>query len=73
MNDDIRTDKKYYYVSVMDGDRRGLLLGPYNTHVEALENVDRGKSLALKHDCKAWFYGYGTAGSNEVFNTVFGI
>lgn len=51
-----------YYVSVIDGPRKGFLLGPYDTHAEALENVDRGRELALKTDnaSRTWFYSYGT-------------
>lgn len=64
--------KKHYYVSVVDGPRKGLLLGPYATHEEALAQVERGKELANKADPRAAFYGYGTAGSDEVFKTVFG-
>jgi len=65
-------DKKYYYVSVVDGARKGILLGPYSTHEEALKNVDRGKELANKADSRAAFYAFGTAGSDEELKTVFG-
>lgn len=49
-----------YYVSVINGRKRGLLLGPYDTHAEALDNVRRGEQLA--NDLDAWsdFYAYGT-------------
>lgn len=72
--DDIHTDKKYYYVSVIDIDanRHGLLLGPYPTHQEALDNVKRARELAYKADPRSHFYGFGTAGSDELFTTVFG-
>lgn len=51
-----------YYVTVKDGSRTGFLLGPYDTHDEALANVDRGRQLAFKTDntSRTWFYSYGT-------------
>ena len=49
-----------YYVSVLDGKRKGLLLGPYDTHQEALDNVKRGISLAVAADTRAVFYAFGT-------------
>lgn len=30
---------RVFYVSVVDGGRKGVLLGPYETHREALDNV----------------------------------
>lgn len=70
--DDREVGKKFYYVSVIDGPRKGLLLGPYPTHDEALKNVDRGKDLAYKADLKSAFYAFGTAGSDDELKTVFG-
>lgn len=51
-----------YCVSVIDGPRKGLLLGPYDTHDAALQNVERGKQLAFGTDgaSRTWFYAYGT-------------
>lgn len=49
-----------YYVSVINGNRKGLLLGPYGTHAEALENVPAGRALACKADTWADFYAFGT-------------
>jgi hypothetical protein len=65
-------DHKYYYVTVIDGKRKGFLLGGYTTHEEALKNVARGRELALKHDERADFYAFGTAGSDVEIKTVFG-
>ncbi len=50
-----------YYVTVVDGPRTGWLLGPYDTHVEALAQVDRGNDLACKADPRAHWYAFGTA------------
>lgn len=49
-----------FYVSVVNGSRYGFLLGPYDSHNEALTNVDRGKSLAIDADPFADFYAFGT-------------
>ena len=68
--------KARFYVSVVDGSRYGLLLGPYETHDEALQNVERGKKLALESDgaSRSWFYSYGTVkiSSAKPGKTVFG-
>ncbi len=50
-----------YYVSVIDGERYAFLLGPYATHAEALDQVDRGTRLAYDADPRAPWYAYGTA------------
>jgi hypothetical protein len=65
------TVPKHYYTSVIDGDRRGLLTGPFQTHAEALADVARAKQLAEKADRWAAFYGFGTAGSDDVLPVVF--
>jgi uncharacterized protein YegJ (DUF2314 family) len=69
---EIKTNKEHYYVTVLDGKRKGFLLGPYSTRQEALDNVERGKKLALDNDDFADFYYYGTAGSDDIIKTVFG-
>lgn len=66
-----------YYVSVIDGPRKGLLLGPYDTHEAALQNVDHGKNLAYESDnySRSWFYAYGTCRveSDKLPKSVFGL
>ncbi|AGR47655.1 hypothetical protein PHIM7_13 [Sinorhizobium phage phiM7] len=67
-----------YYVTIVDGRRIGALLGPYDTHQEALDNVDRGKELALNGNDdpsnRAWWYAYGTTkiDAETLPKTVFG-
>jgi hypothetical protein len=63
-----------YYVSVVNGLFYGLLLGPYDTHAEALANVDRGRSLADAADPRSHWYAFGTARNTnpEPRKTVFG-
>jgi hypothetical protein len=65
---------KEYFVTVRDGNRSGFLLGPYTTHQEALDLVDRGRDLACAANDRAWFYSYGTAGApvGLIKETVFG-
>jgi len=50
-----------FYVTVRDAGRTGWLLGPYATHQEALDNVERGRDLANEWNAKAWFMAFGTA------------
>lgn len=50
-----------FYVSVLNNGRSGLLLGPFETHEEALGKVDLARTLADRVDPKAPFYAYGTA------------
>lgn len=51
---------RLFYVGIRDGKRNGILLGPYQSHQEALDNVDRGRALAEAADCRAAFYAFGT-------------
>lgn len=51
-----------YYVSVRDGSRVGLLVGPFpNDHAAALRLVDAARAAAVRVDPMAWFHEYGTA------------
>lgn len=49
-----------YYVSVMDGPRYALLLGPFGEHATALDAVTSVREHAEKIDPKAAFYAFGT-------------
>lgn len=54
-----------FFVSVVrdpgtKGERKGLVLGPYATHEEALANVDRGRTMADKFDPFTAFDAFGT-------------
>lgn len=50
-----------YYVSVVDGARHSLALGPFiDDHAGALAKVDDVRNRAAELDGKAWFYAYGT-------------
>ena len=60
----VRLHKKpysVYYVSVKDGQRSGLLAGPFDTHQQALDMVEAAKQEAYKNDFFSCFYTFGTA------------
>lgn len=54
------TDSYCYYVSIIDGDRKALVAGPFRHHREALEMVDRAMVEGGKLDPKSHFYSWGT-------------
>jgi hypothetical protein len=56
------------------GKQTAFLLGPYETHEEALKNVERGRTMAEKVDQWAAVYAYGTASTAKgaIDHTVFG-
>ncbi|VTT98923.1 unnamed protein product [Gemmataceae bacterium] len=62
-----------YYVSVIDGSRRGLLLGPFDCPEAARASVDRGRAMAERADPRAVFYGYGVASSDHPHPSKFGV
>lgn len=49
-----------FYVSVIDGERYGLLLGPFTTHQEALDKVDMVRSACYDIDPRSPWYAFGT-------------
>ena len=69
-------DNAVFFVSCIEdeGERRGLMiLGPYDTHAEALGNVDRGRKLAERDPRAHWYY-FGTCSMAKETETkgVFG-
>lgn len=54
-------NERVFYVSVINGKRRGLLRGPFSTHEEALDLVETVRAWVIKRDEWAHFYGFGTA------------
>lgn len=50
-----------YYASVMDGPRRGLLLGPFADLEAAAARVEQAKALARTVNDRAIWFAYGTA------------
>ena len=49
-----------YYVTAVDGPSWWRMAGPYDTHQEALADVERCLQIANKYDGRAWFMGWGT-------------
>jgi len=56
-----------YFVSVRDDGRFGLLLGPFNTHKEALDRVDAVRAKAIELNPWAHFYSFGTVRMKPTF------
>ncbi len=54
-----------YYVSVLDGSRFGLLLGPFHLREEAESHVDVVRQKAFKLNERSWFYAFGTCGIKD--------
>jgi hypothetical protein len=50
-----------FYVSVVDGERFNFLAGPFDTHAEALAQVEPTRSRAEEVDPRACWYSFGTA------------
>lgn len=68
------TPGREFYVTVKRSMRTGWLLGPYYLHSEALDNVERARQLAYKHDPWTAFDAFGTASLPEgsARPTIFG-
>ncbi len=58
------TDRAFF-VTIQDAGRTGWLLGPYPTHYDALQEVGRGKELAVEARQDMWFASFGTASVPE--------
>ena len=54
------TDHECFYVSIVDGRRFNVVAGPFQTHQEALDTVDKAIEAGYKVDPKSWFYSWGT-------------
>ncbi len=49
-----------YYVSMVRNGQSRLLLGPYDTHDEALQNVSDGRDRAIAYSERHWWDAFGT-------------
>lgn len=56
-----------YYTSAIDGSRYALLAGPFETHPEACDWVDRARDEACRVDPRAWFYAFGTTAMKPTY------
>lgn len=62
-------------MSLVRDRRTSLLLGPYDTHAQALDQRDRGRTLAYEADAWSWFDPVGTVRLNpeaDLPRSVFG-
>lgn len=50
-----------FYVSVIDGSRKGLLAGPFADHGEALALLEAVQTWVVHRKPEAHFFGFGTA------------
>lgn len=75
VNPDAEIPDGDFYVTVRDGNRVGLLLGPFSDFRDALGNVKRGKDRACEGNSRAHFYSYGTSRLpvGTACRTVFGV
>lgn len=68
-----------YYVSVVNGPRFALALGPFPAHQEALDKVDAVRAMAMDRDGFAAFWSYGTVRMRDEYkepgrwNTALGL
>jgi hypothetical protein len=62
-----------FYVTARSGNRTAALLGPYISHMTALDNVRRGEALArTAFPAEAAFATFGTASAPRTIRTRFG-
>ena len=54
-----------YYVSAVDAGHVFLMAGPYQTHADALADVDKALEIADSKDGRSWFMGWGTVNVAE--------
>lgn len=55
-----------FYVTILDGKRVSLALGPFDSHDEALACVEMVRVYVLEHYTpQAWFWAYGTSKLKE--------
>lgn len=50
----------YYYVSVIDGRRTAMALGPFLSHADALAAVEPVRAWCNERNRGAWFWSFGT-------------
>mgnify|MGYP001612835717 CR=1 FL=1 len=58
-----------YYVSVRDGERLGLLVGPFLQHGDALRILPAARAAAHDADAFSSFYSFGTVRLADSFAT----
>lgn len=61
-----------FYVSAINGQKRHLVAGPFDTHQDALDRVDAVRTYAQDNDARACFMAWGTASSDVPLKTPLG-
>ena len=65
--------RRYFWVSAQrDDGRRAIIAGPYLSHEAAKADVHRVTLAACRVDDRAWWYAWGTAGSDEMLKAALG-
>lgn len=57
-----------YYCTVKDGERLGLLAGPFRSHKTALDMLPQARAVARERDPFSAFYAFGTVKMKEDFS-----
>lgn len=55
-----RDDRRFYASAIREGGDVALLLGPFQTHQDAIDAVDGARRAAEEVDLRACWYSYGT-------------
>lgn len=64
---------RFYYVSIRDGNKTGLLAGPYSNHWQALQKVKLATDKAYTvNQGQAAFAAFGTCSIEKNIKTIFG-
>jgi len=63
---------KKFYVSAIDGSKKYIIAGPFETHSRALAMVEPVRNRAYEINAKAWFMFWGTCSSETVIKTPLG-
>jgi hypothetical protein len=67
------TPRRFYWVSALrDDGARAIIAGPYPDHPAAEADVRRVTLAACRVDHRAWWYSWGTAGSDEMLKPALG-
>lgn len=65
--------ERKFYVSAINGSRRHLVAGPYESHDAALAKVDTVRKMADERDSRAHFMAWGTASGDHIYKTPLGV
>lgn len=55
-----------FYVTAKNETKLYFMLGPFKSHEQALDMVDRAMTYAAEVDPRSWWMEWGTSGSDDV-------